>query len=65
MNKILFSLFIALALAPAFLHSQSQGIVTQHGYRFVNHTNKGGQKPRMGESVTANVDVWVDRKSVV
>ncbi len=61
MNKILFSLFIALALAPASLQSQSQGIVTQHGYRFVSHTNKGGQKPRMGESVTANVDVWVGK----
>lgn len=50
-----------LGLIPAALHSQSQGIVTTHGYRFVNHTQKGGQKPQMGESVTAHVDVWVGK----
>jgi FKBP-type peptidyl-prolyl cis-trans isomerase len=61
MNKILFPIFLAATLLPLTAQSQSQGILTAHGYRFVHHIQKGAQKPQMGESVTAHVDVWVGK----
>lgn len=58
-------LFLFFALLPAFLpaslQSQSAGIITTHGYRFVNHTNKRGKQPQIGESVSARVDVWAGK----
>lgn len=61
MNKILFNLLMAALLLPASIRSQSQGVLTQHGYRFINHTQKGGRQPQMGESVAALVDVWAGK----
>lgn len=33
--------------------------ISEHGYRYVHHINKGGKKPVRGEGVLANVDVYV------
>lgn len=53
-------LFIALAAFTAlFAACQSEGIKTEHGFRFINHTNKGGQKPQPGESVLVQSYVWI------
>ena len=53
-------LFIALAAAVAlFAACNSEGIKTEHGYRFVNHSNKGGQKPQPGETVLVQSYVWI------
>lgn len=60
--KKLFLLFaILLAFLPASVQSQSAGIITTHGYRFVNHTNKRSKQPQIGESVSARVDVWAGK----
>lgn len=43
---------IALAAAALFFTAcSSDGIKTEHGYRFINHTNKGGVKPQPGGTV--------------
>ena len=34
-------------------------ITTQHGFRFVNHTNGKGPKATSGGSITVHVDTWV------
>jgi len=53
-------LFIALAAAVAlFTACNSEGIKTEHGYRFINHSNKGGQKPQPGETVLVQSYVWI------
>lgn len=33
--------------------------VSEHGYRYIQHTQKGGLKPVRGEAILANVDVFV------
>ncbi|MCS7037198.1 MAG: FKBP-type peptidyl-prolyl cis-trans isomerase [Saprospiraceae bacterium] len=38
---------------------QSDGIKTEHGYRFINHTNKTGIKPQPGDFVLIQHYVWV------
>jgi peptidylprolyl isomerase len=53
---VFFSL-ILLALTSQLAAQQT--MVTEHGYRFVLHQNKGGMQPRRGESVLADVIVWV------
>lgn len=53
-------LFIALtATVVLFTACQSDGIKTEHGFRFVNHTNNNGQKPQPGESVLVQHYVWI------
>jgi len=53
-------LFIALAAAVALFSScNSSGIQTEHGFRFINHSNKGGQKPQPGETVLVQSYVWI------
>lgn len=53
---VLFIMFFACRATP--LQAQKP-ITTEHGYRFVLHQNKGGMQPRRGETVLANVYVWV------
>lgn len=60
MKKFLFVSGILLAFLPFTLKSQTE-IITPHGYRFINHTHKGGKKPQIGESVSAHVDVRVGK----
>jgi len=57
MKELFLSLTILVTLLPTALQSQSTGIVTTHGYRFINHTNKRSKQPQIGESVSARVDV--------
>lgn len=53
-------LFIALVAATALLVAcNSKGIETEHGFRFINHTNKGGVKPQPGETVLVQSYVWI------
>lgn len=57
MRNILF-LFI-LAGSVLFSACQPGGIKTEHGFRFFNHTDKGGAKPQPGETVLVNHDTYV------
>jgi FKBP-type peptidyl-prolyl cis-trans isomerase len=55
--KITF-LFGFLLLATTFW-AQTPAGVTEHGYRFYHHINKGGQKPKRGETIRAYVNVFI------
>lgn len=42
--------------SPAFAQN---GVKTEHGYRFVNYTNKPGAKAIPGQTIVVHVDTWV------
>jgi len=52
-----------LAITPLllFVFCLSAQNITEHGYRYTLHTNKGGLKPVRGEAMLANVDVYVGK----
>lgn len=53
-------LMIALAAAAiSFSACNSEGLKTEHGYRFLNHTNTGGTKPQPGEAVLVQSYVYI------
>ncbi len=52
-------LIFGIALLAFLTACQSDGIKTEHGYRFINHTNKTGIKPQPGDFVLINHYVWV------
>jgi len=57
-KKIVFALFsflFCLQLASA----QQQSITTSHGFRFINHTDGKGDKPKPGETVMVHVDTYI------
>jgi len=56
MLKIKILLIAALAL---HLFGASAQNTSEHGYRYIQHTQKNGKKPQRGESIIANVDVYV------
>lgn len=57
MRNYLFPAMIALA---AFAGACKQKeIKTEHGHRFINHTNKSGEKAQLGQTVVLSVDTWV------
>jgi FKBP-type peptidyl-prolyl cis-trans isomerase FkpA len=56
MRTLLIAALFALVAAQA---CQKKEITTEHGYRFINHTNKGGAKPQPGEGVSMQVYVWI------
>lgn len=58
MLKIKTLLTIACVFGVANLFAQN---TTEHGYRYMHHIQKGGQKPRPGEAILANVDVFVGK----
>lgn len=39
--------------------NQEKGIKTEHGFRFINHTNKGGQKPQPGQTVVYHLEAFI------
>lgn len=45
--------FLVLTLLACLLHACNgpETITTEHGFRFINHTNKGGKKPKPGDWV--------------
>ena len=43
----------------AQISCKPEGTTTEHGYRFVNHTNKGGQKPTPGETVMFHFEAFI------
>ncbi len=51
-------LFLLSALALLYA-CQGDGIKTEHGYRFINHTKKSGIKPQPGDFVLIQHYVWV------
>lgn len=57
MRLIVFFILILTVLGTSV--RAQKPITTEHGYRFVMHQNKGGIQPRRGETVLANVYVWV------
>lgn len=52
-------LIFGIALLVSLTACQSDGIKTEHGYRFINHTNKTGIKPQAGDFVLIHHYVWV------
>lgn len=50
--------FTAFLLSFCTWTLQAQTI-SEHGYRYMHHTQKGGQKPVPGEAMLGNVDVYV------
>ena len=52
--------FFALAAGVlSFAACKSDGIKTEHGFRFINHTDKGGVKPQPGESVLVQTYTFI------
>lgn len=60
MKKFLIWIGCFLAFAPFSLQSQSEALVTPHGYPFIRHTDKGGLRPQPGELVYIHTYVYVD-----
>lgn len=58
MRNLLFALTILLCL-PLAAQSQGQGVRTEHGFRFFNHTNKGGAKTQPGDVVVLHFEVYI------
>lgn len=54
--KALCAGLLSLALGQTL---NAQGITTEHGYRFINHTNKKGDKPKPGETVSVHVITFI------
>jgi FKBP-type peptidyl-prolyl cis-trans isomerase len=52
----IFTAFL-LSLGTLGLYAQT---ISEHGYRYIHHTQKGGQKPAPGEAIHANVDIYVN-----
>ena len=56
--RILLLAFIGFALFQTAC--TEKGIKTEHGFRFINHTNlKDGVKPQPGDKVLVNVTTFV------
>lgn len=55
----LFIVAIVAALFTQIACQQDKGVKTEHGFRFVNHTNKGGTKPQPGESVLVQTYTYI------
>lgn len=54
--------FLGLAFAAVLLTQiacKNDGIKTEHGYRYINHTEKGGQKPQPGETVVFHFEAFI------
>lgn len=51
----LISLGIALGLS---VNAQTQTLITEHGYRFIQHSDNKGMKPKQGESAMFRVNVY-------
>lgn len=51
-----------LALAAIFLSQiacKQDGTTTEHGFRYINHTNKGGEKPQPGQTVLFHFEAYI------
>jgi FKBP-type peptidyl-prolyl cis-trans isomerase FkpA len=53
------SLFIFALFALFIGQACKKEVKTEHGYRFFNHTNKGGAKPEAGQGVSMHIYVYV------
>ncbi len=53
--------FLMLAFAAILFQTacKNDGVKTEHGYRYFNHTNKGGQKPQPGETVVFHFEAFI------
>ncbi|MCS6929297.1 MAG: FKBP-type peptidyl-prolyl cis-trans isomerase [Saprospiraceae bacterium] len=54
-----FLLGLWIVLVTSLAACQNKGIKTEHGYRFINHTNKTGIKPQPADYVLIQHYVWV------
>ncbi len=57
-KKIVFALFSFL-FCLQLAYAQKQPITTEHGFRFINHTNGKGAKATAGGSAMVQVATWV------
>ena len=55
-NYLLLAIAAGLMLLAA---CKSDGIKTEHGFRFINHTDKGGVKPQPGETVSVQTYTYI------
>jgi peptidylprolyl isomerase len=58
-NLSLASLVLVLVAMFAACKNEGGGTTTAHGYRFVNHTNKPGEKAQYGSTVKIHVETWM------
>lgn len=54
-----FKYLFGFLLITGTLLAQTPAITTEHGYRFYHHINKGGQKPKRGETIKAYVNIFI------
>lgn len=59
MSRQTFLLFVSLFLVAHRAVGQQQPVVTEHGFRYLNHTNGTGPKATNGESVLVHVDTYI------
>ncbi len=59
MRKLLFALAALLYLPLAAQSQEPPGIRTEHGFRYINHTNKGGAKIQPGDMVSLHFEVFI------
>lgn len=57
MRKLLILAFSAALFAQ--MACQQEGITTEHGFRFINHTNTGGEKPQPGQTVLFHFEAYI------
>jgi FKBP-type peptidyl-prolyl cis-trans isomerase FkpA len=57
--QCLFAALLCLNWLPAAQAQNKKPITTEHGFRFVNHTNKPGDKPKPGETIVLIVDTYI------
>lgn len=54
-----FFVLAVMGIALAQMACQSGEVKTEHGFRFINHTNKSGEKPKVGETVAVNTYTYI------
>ncbi len=59
MSRQTFLLFVSLFLVAHRAVGQQQPVLTEHGFRYINHTNGTGPKATNGETVLVHVDTYI------
>jgi FKBP-type peptidyl-prolyl cis-trans isomerase FkpA len=59
MRNLLFLALLSLAVIAVACKGQPKTIDTEHGYRFINHTNKEGAKAQGGQTISVNVYTFI------
>jgi FKBP-type peptidyl-prolyl cis-trans isomerase FkpA len=60
MKNLTFASIVLFAFCSIFCSCESEkGVKTTHGYRFVNHTNKPGDKVTFGQAIKLHVETYM------